>query len=252
MRVWRVVLPVLVVLVGLPAGPAAASERFEVVFLSVGQGDAALYRGPCGEVGLIDANRGAVDEVLAQLDAWGPRSALKWGNVSHYDADHLGDVEDVGRADGVDLEAVYDRGGDRDAKDTQTYRAYYDWATGAGIRQPVAIGDTFSLCSGEQQVTFEVVSVGTDGTAAGGVAVSEENDKGVCVHAEYGDFDLASCGDVNGTDEGSRADVESAVAPGVWRRGGRQGQPPRLQVLVQSVLCVDAVGGTGGDLGGGE
>ena len=52
-------------------------------------------------------------------------------------------------------------------KDTATYRTYHDWATGAGIRQPVDIDDRFTLCSGNEQVTFTVVSAGTDGTAAG-------------------------------------------------------------------------------------
>ena len=57
--------------------------------------------------------------------------------------------------------AVYDRGGNRDAKDSYTYRSYYDWVSAAGIRNPVEIGDTFALCSGPQRVAFTVVSVGT-------------------------------------------------------------------------------------------
>jgi hypothetical protein len=44
------------------------------------------------------------------------------------------------------------------------------------------------------------------------VEVSEENDKGVCLRIEFGAFDAATCGDINGTDEGSRTDVESEVA----------------------------------------
>ena len=103
--------------------------------------------------------------------------------------------------------------GDRDAKDSNTYRSYYDWVTGTGIRHPVDIGDQFTLCTGPETVTFTVVSAGTDGTAAGGVPVTEENDRGLCLHVEYGDFDLATCGDIDGTDEGSRTDVESQVAP---------------------------------------
>lgn len=213
MDFMRAASVVLLAMFALPADAPATSPPVQIAFLAVGQGDAGVYRGPCGEVGVVDANRGADDEVLAQIDAWGPRSLLRWLSVSHYDADHLGDIEDVGRADGVSLEAVYDRGGDRDVKDSQTYRDYFDWVTGAGIRQPVDIGDRFTLCSGSEQVVFTVVSAGTDGTAAGGVAVSEENDRGICVLVTYRDFDLASCGDVNGTDEGSRADVESAVAP---------------------------------------
>jgi beta-lactamase superfamily II metal-dependent hydrolase len=57
-----------------------------------------------------------------------------------------------------------------------------------------------------------VVSAGTDGTAADGIDVTEENDRGLCFHVEYHDFDLATCGDINGTDTGSRTNVESPVA----------------------------------------
>ena len=163
-------------------------------------------------MGLIDADQYRSAEVLATMDALGTRH-LKWISVSNYDADHVGAIVDVATASGVSVGAVYDRGGGRNAKDSATYRNYYDWVIGAGLRHPVDIGDTFTLCSGADQVAFHVVSAGTDGTAAGGVAVSEENDRGVCLHVEYGDFDLATCGDVDGTDEGSRTDVESQVAP---------------------------------------
>lgn len=216
-RNWGNSLPkrisVLVLLcAALLTTPATAAGELTIAFPAAGQLDAALYRGPCGQVGLVDAGNGSLDEVLSQLDSWGGRSDLVWASVSHYDFDHLGDVEHVGKASGVSLSAVYDRGGDRDAKDTAAYRAYYNWATGEGLRRTVDIGDQFWLCSGDDQVTFTVVSAGTDGTAVNGVAVSEENDRGTCLHVEYRDFDLATCGDVNGTDEGSRADVESAVA----------------------------------------
>jgi len=132
--------------------------------------------------------------------------------VSHYDADHLGGIEPVATAPGVTVGAAYDRGGPRTVKDSQTYRNYYDWVTSAGLRHSVEIGDTFTLCSGADKVTFTVLSAGTDGTAAGGVAVTEENDRGLCVKVEFGDFDLATCGDINGTDAGSRTDVESATS----------------------------------------
>jgi competence protein ComEC len=183
-----------------------------VTFLAVAQGDAAIYQGPCGDIGLIDTNRFKDDDVLAALDSFGTRS-LAWISVSHYDADHLGGVEAVGTAPGATVGAVYDRGGDRDVKDSATYRSYYDWTTNTGIRQPVDIGAQFTLCTGSETVTFTVISAGTDGTAAGGVAVTEENDRGLCLLVEFGDFDLATCGDINGTNDGSRSDVESAVAP---------------------------------------
>ncbi len=201
-RVTLLLFSSLLLVVGLPAIASAAEGDLEVVFLDAGQGDTVLYRGSCGEVGIIDVNRGADDEVLAQLSAWGATDDVVWMSVSHYDADHLGGVTAVGTAL-AGLEAVYDRGGDRNVKDTITYRDYYDWVTSAGLRTAVEIGDAFELCG---TVVFDVVSVGTDGTAAGGVSVSAENDRGVCVNVSVGEFDLASCGDVNKA-------VETAVAP---------------------------------------
>jgi glyoxylase-like metal-dependent hydrolase (beta-lactamase superfamily II) len=199
-------------------------------------------------MGLIDANRFRDAEILAAMDDLGSRD-LEWISVSHYDADHLGAVVDVATAPGVSVGAVYDRGGSRTVKDSATYREYYDWATGTGIRQPVDIGDTFTLCSGADRGTFNVVSVGTDGTAAGGVAVTDENDRGVCLHVEYGDFDLATCGDVNGTDDGSRTDVETQVPPVIGDVEVAKSQPSRFCLLIQPVLRGHPFSGSVGDIG---
>lgn len=195
-------------------GPAyAVADELSVWILSVGQGDAALFRGPCGDFGLVDANNGAVSKVLSTLDANGGRGRLAWISPSHYDADHLGDVKDVATAPGVSVDVVYDRGGDRNAKDSATYRTYYDWVTAtAGLRQPVDIGARFTLCSGADTVTFDVLSQGTDGTAAGGLAVTSENDRGLCLKVQYRDFDLATCGDIGGFSTTDYRDVESRVA----------------------------------------
>jgi len=191
------------------------SDQLTIVQVAVRQGDAALVRGPCGEIGLIDTNRHCSAEVLAVLDEMGSR-ALEWISISHYDADHLGGVVDVATAPDVTVESVHDRGGDRDEHDTATYREYLDWATSdATDRQPVDIGDGFSLCAAEEEVRFTVVSSGTDGTAASDVEVDEENDKGLCLTITFRTFVGATCGDVNGTDQGSRTDVESAVADSI-------------------------------------
>jgi beta-lactamase superfamily II metal-dependent hydrolase len=197
-----------------PPPPEPGGGELSVVFVAVRQGDAAIYRGACGEVGVIDVNQYRVNDVLAALDMYANRT-LKWIAVSHYDADHLGDVEDLARSPGVTVASFYDRGGSRTVKDTQTYRDYYDYVTGQGTRQPVDIGETFTLCSGPDTVTFTVISQGTDGTAIGGIGVSDENDRGLCVHVEYYDFDVATCGDIDGTDTGSRTDVESPSATAI-------------------------------------
>ena len=60
----------------VPPPPAAGGE-FEVVFVAVRQGDAAIYQGACGEVGVIDVNRYRAPDVLAALDQYASRS-LAW------------------------------------------------------------------------------------------------------------------------------------------------------------------------------
>jgi beta-lactamase superfamily II metal-dependent hydrolase len=131
---------------------------------------------------------------------------------THYDSDHLGDIISVATSPGVSVGTFYDRGGSRTVKDTITYREYYDYVAAAGTRTSLDIGGTMTLCSGADEVKFTVVSAGTDGTAAGGVAVTEENDRGLCFHVEYYDFDMVVCSDLNGVDDGSRTDVETPVA----------------------------------------
>jgi glyoxylase-like metal-dependent hydrolase (beta-lactamase superfamily II) len=195
----------------VPPPPVDGGGTLTVMFVAVRQGDAAVFVGACGETGLIDANRFRSAEVLTAIDSVGTRG-LKWIANSHYDADHLGAVLDVATASGVTVDQFYDRGGGRTVKDSNTYRDYFDYVTAADKRTSLDIGGRFTLCSGIDEVTFTVVSAGTDGTAAGGVAVSDENDRGLCIHVEYYDFDLAMCGDSNGTSSGSRTDVESAVA----------------------------------------
>lgn len=191
----------------------SVSGTLEIRWLALGQGDGALYVGACGEVGLIDAAAGEDDVILAELDKLGTRD-LEWIIVSHYDSDNVGDVFEVATAEGVTVGAVYDRGGGADANNTNSYADYYNWVTSVpGLRQPVEIGDQITLCEGKETVEFNVISVGTDGTAVGGLPVTSENDRSICLQNEFGDFDFATCGDVNGEDAGNHADVESAVAP---------------------------------------
>jgi putative cell wall-binding protein/beta-lactamase superfamily II metal-dependent hydrolase len=205
----RALLPVLAAALVAPAvvsTPAAAAGEFTVVQLAVGQNEAALFEGPCGDVAILDAGDGSADEISAGLSRLGAGS-VSWLATSHYHSDHIGGVVDLQ----ADVPVVYDRGGGAAGYSSATYDAYYSYAQ-ARQHTAVDIGDVLALCSGAEQVTFTVMSAGTDGTAADGVAVTDENDKSLCFLVQYGDFDMATCGDINGSNEGDRTDVESAVA----------------------------------------
>lgn len=197
----------------LTAVPAAASgtpgsDVLTVLQLSVGQNDAALFRGPCGAIGVIDVGQGAADDITDGLERLAPGS-VSWVAATSYLPDHLGGIAELGSS--VDIPVVYDRGGGPTAQDTAAYAEYYAYAES---RSHVAldIGAVLTLCPGPDQVTFTVVSAGTDGTAADGIPVEQESDRGLCFLVELHDFDMATCGDLNGTDEGARSDVEGAVA----------------------------------------
>ncbi len=89
-RVTLLLFSSLLLVVGLSTTAAAAEGELEVVFLDAGQGDTVLYRRAYSEVEIIDVNRGADDEVLAQLSPWGAADDVVWMSVSHYGADHVG------------------------------------------------------------------------------------------------------------------------------------------------------------------
>ncbi|MGH9278667.1 MAG: ComEC/Rec2 family competence protein, partial [Acidimicrobiales bacterium] len=194
------------------AGVAHATEagpgQLEVTFFDVGQGDAALYRGPCGELGAIDANPRAVGPIRAALDG----RPLKWFAASHYHRDHMGGA--VKLMTDVRTGTVYDRGGGRDAHPSTTYQDYFDHIVEEEIPHvALRIGEAFTLCEGADQVTFRVVWVATGDVSAGGDRIVEENDRGLCLKVEYREFDLATCGDISGRTVGDYRDIESIVAP---------------------------------------
>ncbi|MBS3941680.1 MAG: S-layer homology domain-containing protein [Actinobacteria bacterium] len=135
---------------------------------------------------------------------------------------------------------MYDRGGGATAASSQTYASYHDWVTSSGLRQPVAIGDTFDLCG---TVTFNVVSVGIDGTAAGGVSVSDENDRSVCLKISYGQFDVASCGDANARIEDVVADeIGQVEVVKVSHHGSSTSSSPTYVTTLAPQVAVFTVG----------
>jgi beta-lactamase superfamily II metal-dependent hydrolase len=200
-----------------PQPEPGVSGTLDIRFLDVAFGESALYFGECGEVGMIDVPGGQQGQVATQLADLGIHH-LDWVIVSLYDRDAVGGVNDLAEDHGITYGAVYDRGGGENAYSNMSYAAYYAWITAPdqdGLRHPVDIGDKITLCEGTEQVAFTVLSAGTDGTAAGGIQVTDENDKGLCLKIEFGDYDMASCGDLQGRPVRNQVDVESAVAPAI-------------------------------------
>jgi beta-lactamase superfamily II metal-dependent hydrolase len=182
-------------------------DALQIVFPDVTWGDAVLYRGPCGEVGLIDTswketNLRLITERIRSLGA----TELAWIVVSHYDRDHIAYAKAIGQSFSAPI--VYDRGGRPRGKVSDTFNIYVRWLGKAGApeRHALAPGDRFSLCGSSTPVWFEVIAVNGNTGSDGGLKVLKENDRSICLKVTYRQFDMASCGDISGR-------VESAVAP---------------------------------------
>ncbi len=222
----RPALPVIVLavaallLAALPAGGLViVPPTLQVIFPPFGQGDAALYEGSCGDQMIIDAGAGSADWV-ADAVMWTRNDPhVEYVAPSHADADHLGDIVPLFTGDtGLTVGTYLDGFLSASDHDSVTFDRYWAHTRDPDLDadlQVIDIGDTVQLCPDdtEQTVTFEVVSVGYDGTAAGGLPVESSNDRGVCWHITTpGGFAMATCGDIGGADGPGRADVESAVA----------------------------------------
>jgi beta-lactamase superfamily II metal-dependent hydrolase len=126
---------------------------------------------------------------------------IDYAFATHYDADHIGCLDNLDDA-GVTIGQCVDRGG---AGDTQTYEDYA--ATCAGKRATASKGQVISLGqSGGRAVSITVVDLN-----GAGANTSEENALSLVLKLTYGAFDHEFGGDLTG----ESPDIESIVAPKV-------------------------------------
>jgi beta-lactamase superfamily II metal-dependent hydrolase len=185
--------------------------------MNVGQGDATLIIAPSGETILFDGGDKSTGRkvVTARLRTLGYEK-IDYVIASHYDADHIGGLDDAGRLLTKNPVAVMDR---REAtplgrKDT---RAYDDYASVfAGSRsEPLTLGPgLFKFAS-----ALSVLVVSGNGCVYGQSPVREprldENASSLSIVLNYGTFDYFIGGDLTGGGRsGSRrtADLETPVA----------------------------------------
>lgn len=143
-------------------------------------------------------NCGNITSYVANLGI----SAIDYAIATHYDADHIGCLDDLVNQ-GVEISvACLDHGG---SADTQTYDAY---VAACGDKRATAFkGQTISLDPGAQvQTTIRVVDLN-----GAGVNTTNENAKSLVLKVSYGSFDHVFGGDLTG----QSPDIESLVAPDV-------------------------------------
>ena len=180
------------------ATPTPGPRNLQIHHIDVEQGDAALIISPGGQVAMVDDGRwtdcGNTVSYLQRLNVTG----IDFHFATHYDADHIGCLDDLAAA-GIKVEvACYDRGG---SKETQTFNDYV--AACGPKRQTASKGETITL-DGGAAAPVRITVVDLDGA---GVKTSEENALGLVLKLSYGAFDHVFGGDL----PGDAPDVESIV-----------------------------------------
>jgi len=169
----------------------------QVHHIDVEQGDAALIVTPDGQVAMVDDGRWtSCSNTVNYVQSLGI-TTIAYHFATHYDADHIGCLDDLVAA-GVSVGvACYDRGG---SKDTAVFDSYV--AACGAKRQTATKGQLITLGA----ATITVVDLN-----GAGVSTSDENALGLVLKVSYGAFDHEFGGDLPG--EGP--DIESVVGPEV-------------------------------------
>ncbi len=176
--------------------------------ISVGQGDCILIVGPDSTTLLFDGGRNGLgnSEVVPYLTSLGI-SELNYMIASHYDADHIGGLDEIIES-GIDvIDVIYDRGG---SGTTQTYYDYVDATetTTAGGRTTITSGFVIDLGDSAKATCVIVNGYFFNGDS---ISIDDENDMCVGLLIEYGTFDFIATGDLGGGG-GTTQDVETPLS----------------------------------------
>lgn len=188
--------------------------NLNIYHVHVGQGDATLIVSPSGKTVLIDGgNRGrGTADVVPLLRSLGIRR-LDYVVATHYDADHIGGLDEVvGSLTSIRL-AAYDRGDTNLASQTGEYKDYVK-AVGRK-RRTIRPGTKLAI-----DPNVELMCVAVNGKVLGRPDPElpdpvGENDQSIALKLRYGRFDYFTGGDLTGGGNSglkATADVESVVA----------------------------------------
>jgi beta-lactamase superfamily II metal-dependent hydrolase len=185
--------------------PVPGNGKLQIHHIDAEQGDAALIISPNGQRAMVDDGRWTnCSNIINYLQARGI-STIDYHFATHYDADHIGCLDDMAAAGIVVSVACYDRGS-APATITGEFTAYT--ATCGAKRQTLSKNQVVTLDQGSvQPVRITVVDLNGAGVYSG----SEENALGVVLLVRFGAFDEVVGGDL----PGASPDIESAVAPQV-------------------------------------
>lgn len=194
---------------------AALCRQLEVHHIDVGQGDCTLILSPDGKTNaLIDAGDEdcGTKSVLPYLKKH-RIDHLSYVIASHYDADHIGGLDEVIKGVGVKkIGAVYDRGDKPSKSTTATFRRYSKAA--GGCRKTLKLGQVISLGGGASLTCMaengSIVKKKPIPNAAG-----NENNLCVALLLTYKRFRYCTAGDSGGKKSGPYVDLETPLAGAV-------------------------------------
>ncbi|MCX6244950.1 MAG: MBL fold metallo-hydrolase [Bacteroidetes bacterium] len=184
--------------------------NFQMHFINVGQGDAALLISPGGETVLFDEGVVAhCDVPVEYLDLLGITS-IDYMVTSHYHQDHIGCTKQI--LEKFPLKKIaYDRGEMYPSDPFDLYQA----AVGTK-RQKAVPGQRFTLDPGsghEVVITFLALN-------GAGIETDNENDLSLVSLVKFGDLEIMMGGDLSGFNASNYKDIESKLA----------GNAPRVEV----------------------
>lgn len=204
------------------------SDKLEVHFLDIGQGDCTLIT--CGEAAmLIDAgNNSKGTQVQAYLNSQGIEK-LDYVIGTHPDADHIGGLDVVIYKFDCETILMPD-----EEKDTKTYDEVIDAAEAKGetIAHPEA-GDTYSLGEAE----FTVVAPEKD--------YENSNDTSICVRLQHGECSFFFAGDAEEQSEEDMIDSGLTLQSDVYKvshHGSRTGTSEEFLEAVDPEYAVISCG----------
>lgn len=215
----RALVPLALIAAVLSGATYGQTAHLQIYHINVEQGDATLFLCPDGRTLLIDGgNTGKGRNIIVPLLQTIGVESLDYVIATHYDADHIGGLDEVVDALGPPAVAAWDRGNEAlpltSSVPPTVTRAYAEYVRSVGrTRRTIRLGERFEIGG----VRFTCIAV--NGRIHQNEAVPkrrlDENSRSVALRVKFGEFDYFTAGDLTGGGySGSRrtADVESLAA----------------------------------------
>jgi competence protein ComEC len=179
-----------------------ANGNFQMHFINVGQGDAALLISPDGETVLFDEGQAYDCEFPVEyLHSLGLQS-IDYLITSHYHDDHIGCTKQI--LDEFPLQKIaFDRG------KSNPSTTFDNYVSAVGSKRQTA--DLFKRLILDQETDHKVV-ISFLAMNGAGIKTTNENDMSLVALVSFGELDIMMGGDLSGFNASGYKDIESSVA----------------------------------------